>query len=176
MYGGWSLTWYDLRPFWVAIHNNEVVHVVYGPCKILMNSLPWMVCVWPWFARRSWRFFPQVLIPCKILSCLLCPCPCLANIHSSAWGFSYGSSPDVSCENPGGFFFVGCLESLHGNYTVGRHHGGRKLQAHWGLYCEFCFWWIVWIHPLETPFLCQPKSLGALWLYSRSFLISQFRP
>ena len=140
----------------MGIHDNEVVHVVYGPCKIHMDSLPWMVCFRPWFARRSWRSC------CKILSCMLCPCPCLPNIHSSAWGFSCGSSPDVPWENPRGFFFVGCLESLHGHYTVGHHHRGWKLHAHWGLYREFCFWWIVWIYLLETPFLCRPKSQGAL--------------
>ena len=44
------------KPCWVAIHNNKVLNIVYGPCKIHMESLPWMVCFWPWFARRSWRF------------------------------------------------------------------------------------------------------------------------
>ena len=98
--------------------------------------------------------FLQASVPRKILSCLLCPCPCLVNIHNSAWGFSYGSSPDVPCENPWGFLFVGCLESLHGHYTVEHHHRGRKL---------------AWIHPLETPFLRQPKSLGVLCIRDHVF-------
>ena len=135
------------------------------PCKICMNSLPWMVCVWPWFARRSC---------CKRASLARLYHVCYAPIH--AWPIYIAAHeafrtvlPRMShVKIPEDSFFVGCLESLRVHFTVGHHHRGRKLQAHRGLYCEFCFWWIVWIHPLETPFLCRPASLGALWLYLRS--------